>query len=70
MSRLGNVLDRRIKPINNVDYVVYEKDIIPSHLENFIFLQKSLMEQHNYLVSLLPKPKDGCIMKFIKKIFS
>ena len=67
MSRLGSVLDRRIKP---VDYVVYEKEIIPDHVSNCIMMNKMLMEQHNYLVSLLPKPKDGCIMKFIKKIFN
>ena len=67
MSRLGSVLDRRIKP---VEYIAYEKEVIPSHLENFIFLQKSLMEQHNYLVSLLPKPKDDWLTKFLKKIFS
>ena len=67
MSRLGNVLDRRIKP---VEYVAYEKDVIPDHISNHIMMNKMLMEQHNYLVSLLPKPKDGCIMKFIKKIFS
>ena len=70
MSRLGNVFDRRIKPVNNVDYVVHEKDVIPDHINNHIMMNKMLMEQHNYLVSLLPKPKDGCIIKFIKKIFN
>ena len=69
MSRLGSVFDRRIKPVNNVDYVVYEKDVIPSHLNNFIFLQKSLMEQQEYLISALPKPKDDWFMKLLKKIF-
>lgn len=67
MSRLGSVLDRRIKP---VDYVVYEKEIIPDHVSNCIMMNKMLMEQHNYLVSLLPKPKDDWFMKLLKKIFS
>lgn len=70
MSRLGSVFDRRIKPVNNVDYVVYEKDVIPDHLKNYIWMNKMMMEQHDYLMSFFPKPKDGCIMKFIKKIFS
>ena len=67
MSRLGNVLDKQIKP---VDYVVYEKDVIPDHLKNYIWMNKMMMEQHNYLMSFFPKPKDNCIIKFIKKIFS
>ena len=67
MSRLGSMFDRRIKP---VEYIAYEKEVIPDHISNHIMMSKMLMEQHNYLVSLLPKPKDGCIMKFIKKIFS
>ena len=67
MSRLGSVFDRRIKP---VEYIAYEKDVIPDHISNHIMMSRMLMEQHNYLVSLLPKPKDGYIMKFIKKIFS
>ena len=70
MSRLGSVFDRQIKPVNNIDYVVHEKDIIPDHLNNWIMMNKMLMEQHNYLMSFFTKPKDGCIMKFIKKIFS
>lgn len=70
MSRLGSVFDRRIKPVNNVDYIVYEKEIIPDHVSNCIMMNRMLMEQHNYLVSLLPKPKDNSIMKLIKKIFS
>ena len=67
MSRLVSVFDKRIKP---VEYVAYEKDVVPDHISNCIMMNRMLMEQHNYLVSLLPKPKDGCIMKFIKKIFS
>ena len=69
MSRLGSVLDRRIKPVNNIDYIVYEKDVIPDHLKNYIWMNKMMMEQHNYLVSLLPKPKDDWFMKLLKKIF-
>ena len=67
MSRLGSVLDRRIKP---VDYIVYEKDIIPDHLKNYIWMNKMMMEQHNYLVSLLPKPKEDWFMKLLNKIFN
>ena len=58
MSRLGEVLNKS------------KKHITPVEFNPQIFLIKSLQEQHNYLVSSLPKPKDGCIMKFIKKIFS
>ena len=57
MSRLGEVLN---KP---------KKHITPVEFNPQIFLNKCLQEQHNYLISLLPRPKDGCIMKFIKKIF-
>jgi len=67
MSRLGSVLDRRIKP---VEYVAYEKEVIPDHLKNYIWMNKMMLEQHNYLVSLLPKPKDDWLTKFLKKIFS
>ena len=66
MSRLGSIFDRRIKP---VEYIAYEKEVIPDHVSNCIMMNKMLMEQHNYLVSLLPKPKDDCITKFLKKIF-
>lgn len=69
MSRLGSVFDRRIKPVNNVDYVVYEKDIIPDHLKNYIWMNKMMMEQHNYLMSCFPKPKDDWFMKLLKKMF-
>ena len=60
MSRLGSILNKQIKP----------KETIPDNVSNCIMMNRMLMEQHNYLVSLLPKPKDGCIIKFIKKIFS
>ena len=70
MSRLGSVFDKRIKPVNDIDYVVYEKDIIPDHINNYIKMNKMMMEQHNYLMSFFPKSKDNSIIKFLKKIFS
>ncbi len=67
MSHLGEIPNKQIKPI---ECTVYEKEVIPDHIDNYIMMNKMMMEQHNYLMSFFPKPKENSIMKFLKKIFS
>ena len=68
MSRLGSVFDRRIKPVNNINCVIYEKDIIPEEFNSQIFLNKSLHEQNDYLVKALSQPSFKWLSDFIDKI--